>query len=190
MSLYRKPWTTACDTSYNLGVPPLRGPLGVRWIYIHMLSHGCSLWEGELKGINSAKRPHQKWGLISSAETSLCACVYTELCFCVPSLACCARHWGFLFTVHPASIGKSEWSRENQSEQWCCNRFHSYLLLFVTTMYCWQHYIQETYCHSLKLKRLSHDSPALKFYSKSGEELLYSLRCSWAGESLLVKRGL
>ena len=27
----------------------MRGPLGVRWVYIHALSHRCCFYEGELK---------------------------------------------------------------------------------------------------------------------------------------------
>jgi len=32
---------------------PMRGPLGVQWVYIHALSHGCCFCEGELKRLKT-----------------------------------------------------------------------------------------------------------------------------------------
>ncbi len=45
----------------------MRGPLGVRWIYVYAISQRCCLQEGELKSAHQGKRPQQKWGLISLA---------------------------------------------------------------------------------------------------------------------------
>ena len=36
---------------------PMRGPLGVQWVYIHALSHGCCFCEGELKRLKTKAEP-------------------------------------------------------------------------------------------------------------------------------------
>ena len=36
----------------------MRGPLGVQWVYIHALSHGCCFYEGELKQLKTKRLSH------------------------------------------------------------------------------------------------------------------------------------